>query len=242
MRGISGSMETEHGRIIVGETCIDATVEAGYLGQVEGLIFECRKAIERKISEDPFFGSTYSPLRPLESDPLPVRWMCESSMAASVGPMAAVAGTVGRFVMEKLRSMGCRHIVLDNDGDLAIMSHSPLSVSIYTGSDLFPLIPLCFGPSPEGIGICTSSGKVGHSVSLGASDSATVIAKDPSLADACATRLGNLSGKDPAEACEEACSIDGVIGAILVSGETASVCGDVPLGGGTDSVIISSAD
>lgn len=221
------NMGLEHGRIVVGETCIDATVESGFLASVEDLIFECRTAIESKIASDPFFGSTYDPYPMCDTDPVPVKWMCMASAAAGVGPMAAVAGTVNRYVMEKLRSMGCGHIVLDNDGDLAITSDRSMTVGIYTGSDRFPLIPLEIDPAPEGVGICSSSGNVGHSVSLGSSDSATVIARDPSLADACATRLGNMSDHDPADACEEICAVDGVIGAILISEDVISVCGDV---------------
>ncbi len=40
-------------------------------------------------------------------------------------------------------------------------------------------------------GICSSSGKWGHSVSMGNADIATVFSPDPALADACATALAN---------------------------------------------------
>ena len=47
------------------------------------------------------------------------------------------------------------------------------------------------------MGICTSSGKIGHSISFGSSDSVSVISKSPSLADGLATRIANdVKGKD----------------------------------------------
>ena len=41
------------------------------------------------------------------------------------------------------------------------------------------------------LGICTSSGKIGHSISFGESDSVTVISKSPSISDGLATRIAN---------------------------------------------------
>lgn len=41
------------------------------------------------------------------------------------------------------------------------------------------------------LGICTSSGKIGHSISFGTSDSVTVISKSASIADGLATRIAN---------------------------------------------------
>ncbi len=41
------------------------------------------------------------------------------------------------------------------------------------------------------LGVCTSSGTVGPSISLGNSDAALIISEDVSLADAAATALGN---------------------------------------------------
>ena len=42
------------------------------------------------------------------------------------------------------------------------------------------------------MGICTSSGTVGHSLSFGKADAVCVKAKSVSLADAAATAIGNM--------------------------------------------------
>ena len=52
-------------------------------------------------------------------------------------------------------------------------------------------IALRFEPRPGIFSVCTSSGTVGHSLSFGRADAATVVAANGCLADAAATALGN---------------------------------------------------
>jgi ApbE superfamily uncharacterized protein (UPF0280 family) len=42
------------------------------------------------------------------------------------------------------------------------------------------------------VGVCSSSGRIGHSLSMGNSDVVCVIAKSAPLADAAATALANM--------------------------------------------------
>ena len=52
-------------------------------------------------------------------------------------------------------------------------------------------------PRSRPLGICTSSGKIGHSISFGEADSVTVISTSPSIADGLATRIANeVTGPD----------------------------------------------
>ena len=70
------------------------------------------------------------------------------------------------------------------------------------------------------VGLCTSSGTVGHSLSLGKADSVTVLAPSAALADAAATRLGNeVSGGDRKninEVLEIAKTIPGLLGVFII--------------------------
>ena len=224
-------MHIEHGRIIVGETCIDAKVEEGFLRRIEPLIAEARTQIESKIDSDPFFGLTYEPYSASPDDGIVVRWMCAASEKADVGPMAAVAGAVDRYVAESIAAEGCGYIVLDNDGDIAMLTDSPVSVLLYPGDEGFPLLSATLEPDGSMLSICTSSGKVGHSVSLGECSLASVISGDSALADACATRLGNLC-KGPIDlAAEEVGSIAGVQGCFAVDGDSVAISGYFPLDG-----------
>jgi hypothetical protein len=83
------------------------------------------------------------------------------------------------------------------------------------------------------LGICTSSGTVGHSLSLGRADSVTVIARSTALADAAATRLGNAVGqaKDLGPALALAAGIPGLAGVVIVIGEELGAWGRIELVG-----------
>jgi len=82
--------------------------------------------------------------------------------------------------------------------------------------------------------VCTSSGTVGHSLSLGLADSVTVLARSTALADAAATRLGNEIGRNPGghgmkKALEKSRDIDGVLGVVVIFREKIGAVGDVEL-------------
>jgi hypothetical protein len=68
------------------------------------------------------------------------------------------------------------------------------------------------------LGICTSSGTVGHSLSFGRADSAVILAGSAALADAVATAAANRVNKeaDLEPALAFARSIKGVLGVILI--------------------------
>lgn len=219
-------MDLEHGRFVIGETCIDATVEFGYLKYIEKLITEARSDILEKMAKDSFFGLTYDPYTSSDDDPEIIRFMCESSKIAGVGPMASVAGAIDYHVMMGLSEKGCRHMILDNDGDLGIISDVDVNIGLYTGLDGIPLFTITVNSEGKPLGICTSSGKIGHSVSLGNCDMATVIADNPILADACATKLGNLCIDNPEHAVEMICSVNGVRGCMAVCNGVVAKCGD----------------
>ena len=70
---------------------------------------------------------------------------------------------------------------------------STRKVGIYAGnSPLSEKLALEISPEMSPLGICTSSGTVGHSLSFGKADAALIISKDTFLADAVATATGNM--------------------------------------------------
>ena len=81
------------------------------------------------------------------------------------------------------------------------------------------------------LGVCTSSGTVGHSLSFGKADAVCVISKSSTLADAAATAIGNLvKGKgDIRTALEKGIEIEGVLGALIIIGEQFGVIGEIEL-------------
>jgi ApbE superfamily uncharacterized protein (UPF0280 family) len=111
-------------------------------------------------------------------------------------------------------------------------------VAIFAGESPLSLrvgVKLASGNMPMGVGVCTSSGTVGHSLSFGLADSVTVIAGSTALADAAATRLGNeiglSSGGDSGIQAALALSrkISGVLGVVAICGEKIGAVGDVEL-------------
>ncbi|MFC1463059.1 UPF0280 family protein, partial [Verrucomicrobiota bacterium] len=85
-------------------------------------------------------------------------------------------------------------------------------------------------PGDTPIAICSSSGKMGHSTSLGDCDLATVVAKDTALADAAATHAANLvkSVDDVDSVLEMICAIEGVDGVLMVKDSHVGLAGELP--------------
>ncbi len=212
------------------ESEISVSADELFFEKINDSVREARGIIKRKIREDPFFGITYDPYPPTPSDDLLIRRMCLASVSAGVGPMAAVAGAVATYVIEALIESGCKDAVIDNGGDIALISENGTVIKIYSGNDDTEGIGLRIPNTEHILGICTSSGRIGHSISFGNADVATVISEDPILADACATALGNMISDESnlSSAVERICRIEGVKGCFAFMDGSVASCGDVP--------------
>ena len=103
-------------------------------------------------------------------------------------------------------------------------------VGIYAGkSPLTGKIGLAIEGETTPLGICTSSGTVGHSLSFGKADAAVVLSQSATLADAAATAIGNIIKKpgDITRGIELAESIEGIKGVLIIIGDDMGVWGDV---------------
>lgn len=157
-------------------------------------ILEARSEVEKYIKMNPYFLVSYEPINcPNCSKKGIVLKMCRAGRIANVGPMASVAGAIAQFAVDRMVEAGAKIAVIDNGGDIAIHTDRELKVGIYPAK-----IALLIPPTDK-IAICTSSGKIGHSVSFGWADAATIIANDASIADAFATALGNAIEEDFSE-------------------------------------------
>lgn len=81
------------------------------------------------------------------------------------------------------------------------------------------------------MGICTSSGTVGHSLSYGKADAVIVLSKSAALADAAATAIGNLiiQPDDIPSGIEFAQGIDGLSGVVIIQGDKMGLWGKVKI-------------
>jgi ApbE superfamily uncharacterized protein (UPF0280 family) len=187
---------------------------------------DARLSIERYIRQDPFFQTSFDPLPVDTSDPV-IRIMARAADAARVGPMAAVAGTVAGAGVQAAIAGGAGFCVIDNGGDIALVSDRTVRVGLYAGtSPLSGAYAFVIDPRPGIYGICTSSATVGPSISLGTADSVTVFAPDPSLADAVATRVCNDLRVDDQSCLDEV--PDGVDGIFAVFGGVSIISGIIP--------------
>ena len=213
------------------ETFATVIAEVCFMELAEKTIVATRNAIETYIARQPGFHTALEPL-PIEADaPEVIRRMAAAADRAGVGPMAAVAGAIAQTTVEALVAAGASHVIMDNGGDIVLFVDRPVKIGIFTGPARIRDIALRFLPRPDIFSVCTSSGTVGHSLSFGRADAATVIAGDGFLADAVATALGNRVKKGSEVEIKlaiEKLLITGVEGLLVVASERLGVGGELP--------------
>jgi ApbE superfamily uncharacterized protein (UPF0280 family) len=199
--------------------------------QIETQLTCIRRQLKEYIHLYPVFAVTLEPFPVDPSAPEIVQAMITVAAQAGVGPMAAVAGAVAEFLANSLPEAP-EELIIENGGDLYIRSRRERRIAVYAGdSPLSNKVALLLPPQPVGIGICTSAGTVGHSLSLGKADAVTVIAPSAALADAVATAIGNRvqTMDDLERALAFARSIAGVTGCIIIKESSCAVWGAIQL-------------
>lgn len=178
--------------INIGETHIRLTTDLAN-HDLYAYILSIRRDLKNYILGNDDFLISMEPVK-LDGENLPliVGRMHESSCLADVGPMACVAGTISELSLNYLISNGSAHSIVENGGDIALINSRKVLCGIYSNNDVLGNeIAFEIKKRKSPLGICTSSGKIGHSISFGQSDSVTVISNSSSLADGLATRIAN---------------------------------------------------
>lgn len=157
-------------------------------------VIALRTEMEAYLLTDPVFGKTFEPHAVKPNAPEIVNRMADAARRAGVGPMAAVAGafseTIGRHLMQQF---SIQEIVVENGGDIFLKIIRNLLMSVYAGSSpLSEKIGIEIPADQSPLGVCTSAGTVGPSVSLGKTDATMIVCRNTALADALATTFGNL--------------------------------------------------
>ena len=118
--------------------------------------------------------------------------MADATRTAGVGPMAAVAGAIAWAGIEAMQETGATFGVIDNGGDIALISDRNIRVGVHAGDAMLSnRIAFVVPPQDSVLGICTSSATVGPSISFGVADAVTVFSRNVTLADAWATSVCN---------------------------------------------------
>ncbi|HSO85705.1 MAG TPA: UPF0280 family protein [Draconibacterium sp.] len=156
-------------------------------------IKELRTRLDEYILLELFFKKSLKPFKPSEIAPGEAKEMAAAAEKAGVGPMAAVAGLFAREVGETLlQNFSVEEMVIENGGDIFTLLKNELVLSVFAGeSPLSERIGLVIPSEKNKLGICTSAGTVGPSLSFGKADAVVVICEDVLLADAFATAFGN---------------------------------------------------
>jgi ApbE superfamily uncharacterized protein (UPF0280 family) len=157
------------------------------------LVMLLRSQLKNYILLHQEFLTSHWPVEDDEQAPEIARLMIKRSVAAEVGPMAAVAGAFSATIGTQLcAQFGLSELIVENGGDLWIKTEKPVTVRIDAGpSCLSGLIGIEIQPEQTPCGICTSSGSAGHSFSYGKADAVTVVSECAITADAWATSLCN---------------------------------------------------
>ena len=204
--------------------------EQSHIEAAKESIREQRNLLEKFIPADPFFMLTLEPYD-LKADNAPdiVQQMIKTSAVFGIGPMSAVAGVIAKLAVEAMIEAGALYAIVDNGGDISILNDQTVLVGIYAGTSPIKDLALEVPPRAEPLGICTSSGTVGPSISFGCADAALIVSKDPALADAAATALGNAVQPEALLAeCFKVIDKPGIDGALVIRGEEMAVWGELP--------------
>jgi hypothetical protein len=217
--------------VTVKETDLMIMAERDLASEARDLVLTHRLRLEEYLAGNPEFLTALEPIGEKATAPEIVRVMSEAARKAGVGPMAAVAGVIAELVGAGLKSHS-RELIVENGGDLYLAGRRERVIAIYTAErELGTRLGIRVVPGDQGIGVCTSSGRFGHSLSLGEASTATLVAPSAALADASATAVGNLvRGREGLErGMELARKITGVTGAVIVHEGRFGAWGDVEI-------------
>ena len=199
--------------------------------QIKEAVIEQRGYIEGYIQRYPDFGQCHKPWPDDPSAPPIVQEMIRAGQYADVGPMAAVAGAVAQWVGRTLHNH-FGEVIVENGGDIYLDVDSETVIGILAGaSPLSSKFGLSVDPTTTPLGVCTSSGTVGHSKSYGNADAVCVVSPSCALADAAATAIANhiRSPKDINAAVLRARAIPEVLGVIVIVDDKMGAWGQVEL-------------
>jgi len=232
-RSLFSQSDLVHFQVAYKETDLDVGIPRSLfkpeiIKKAEKTIRYLRLELEKYIERDPVFLQTLKPHNVLSDAPVIVKEMAKAAKLAGTGPMAAVAGAMAQFVANELVKKG--EIIIENGGDIYLKSFKTRTVGIFAGASVFSnKLALSIEPEICPVGICTSSGTVGPSLSFGRADAAVIIAPSAALADAVATAVGNIVSKpdDVEKAAQVASKIPGVLGALIIAEDRLAAWGKI---------------
>jgi len=215
---ISTSLKTF--RVVYKETDLQVLAEKELISETLYIVRNIRTPLEAYILKNPNFLKAKKPLPMDKTAPSIVKSMLKAGIIAGVGPMASVAGAIAEYVGKTLIEKGyTSQVAIENGGDIYLALSKTAKVALFAGDSPFSCkLALVINTDLMPCGVCTSSGKIGHSLSFGKADAITVIHKNAAIADALATSFGNIlkSSQDFKKVISKAEKISGLLGIISI--------------------------
>ncbi len=218
-------------RVVVKETDLMVYTDTALIDETKELVLEQRGYVEAFIASTPDFAKALVPWHHDGPAPAIIGDMIRAARNAGVGPMAAVAGAIAEQVGLGLLKL-TDQVIVENGGDVFIKTNSTLTVGIFAGSSPLSLrIGIRLKHQPKPLAVCTSSGTVGHSLSLGKADAVCVLADSCAIADAAATAIGNLveSQDDIERAIGAGRKMTGITGLVVIADDKVGIWGDLEI-------------
>lgn len=223
-------------RVVVKDSDLFILVdESSYSSRLEKIaeqqVIYWRGLLEAYIASDPKYKTTLKPHVANLGAPDIVLEMAKAGNLCGVGPMAAVAGAIAERVGKELKKH-VKEVIVENGGDLFLDVERIRHIGVFAGQSPFSdKLALKIYPDSTPVGICTSSGTIGPSLSFGKADAVIIRSSSTALADAAATAIGNivLNKDDVKKGIQAAQRIKGVSGAVVIKEDQLAAWGEMEI-------------
>ncbi|MCP4602567.1 MAG: UPF0280 family protein [Proteobacteria bacterium] len=223
--------DLERFKVTLGESDLFILCDQNLEDLAESALRNVRAEIEGYISSCQAFKTSLVPLSANNGAPRTIRTMTSAAEAWNVGPMASVAGVVAQTVGKQLAEKA-ETVIIENGGDVFALAPRPIKLVLYAGESSPFKDKLAFEVNAHsGIGVCTSSGLVGPSISFGKADAVVAISRDAAFADAAATAIANQiqAPTDIASVVKEQEIRGELDGLVACCGDQLGVWGDIEI-------------
>lgn len=207
--------------------------QAGIEKFTQRYIRSLREEMDSWISKNPGYARALIPYIPSPDAPEIFREMARVAEKSGIGPMSAVAGAVavktGQAIREKFN---VKEVIVENGGDIYADIAEDMDISVFAGSSpLSGKVGLHVEAESAPVGICTSSGTVGPSLSFGKADAVMIICRDAMLADTYATAFANCihTAGDIPDCIGRIREKEKILAAVAIKDDKVGICGKFEL-------------
>ncbi|MFR4044847.1 MAG: UPF0280 family protein [Odoribacter splanchnicus] len=130
------------------------------------------------------------------------------------------------------KRFGIKEVIVENGGDIYADLCQDMDISVFAGSSpLSEKVGLHIEAAYAPLGICTSSGTVGPSLSFGKADAVMIVCSDVILADTYATAFANTiqTAEDVQTCIEKIREQEDILAAIAIKDDKLGICGNFEL-------------